>query len=104
MATFGARAGTGAFAHELVTTPGVLAVIDGVLASVLAGIVGLRLGAPVTLALGLAVAVGLLSIGLLSAYKSRGAVQPRGQRRARFPNDATAISDSQRDPERTGAS
>lgn len=104
MATFGARAGTGAFAHELVTTPGVLEVIDGVLASVLAGIVGLRLGAPVTLALGLAVAVGLLTIGLLSVYHYRGAVQPRRQRRARFPNDAAAISDFQRDLERTGAS
>lgn len=41
---FGARSGPGAFAHEFVSTPGVLAVIDGVLAGVLTGIVVPRVG------------------------------------------------------------
>jgi len=87
MATFGARAGPGAFAHEFVTTPGVLAVVDGVLAAVLVGIVAMRLGAAVSIMLGLAVCGGLLIVGLLATYQHRGAVRPRAQRQARFPED-----------------
>jgi cysteine desulfurase len=34
MTTFGARVGPGTFAHQFVTTPGVVAIIDGVLAGV----------------------------------------------------------------------
>ncbi len=85
MATFGARAGPGGFAHEFVTTPGVVAVIDGVLAGVLVGIVGpaIGVGAPITIAL--AIVVGLLTVALLAIYQYRGSVRPRARRRARFP-------------------
>jgi hypothetical protein len=85
MATFGARVGPGAFAHEFVTTPGVLAVVDGVLAGVVSGIIGWQLGAGSTLTVGLAIAAGLLTIALLVVYQYRGAVRPRALRRARFP-------------------
>ena len=85
MATFGARAGPGAFAHEFVTTPGVLAVIDGVLAGILTGLVGQRLGAGSPSALGFAIGAGLLTIILLAVYQYRGAVRPRGMREPRFP-------------------
>lgn len=89
MATFGAKPGPGSFAHEFVTTPGVLSVIDGVLAAVLAGIVGWRLGTDTTTTLVFAVATGLLTVALLAIYQYRGAVRPRAQRRPRFPEDVT---------------
>lgn len=67
------------------TTPGVVAVVDGVLAGVLTGIVGTRLGADMAITIGLAAATGLVTVALLATYQYRGAVRPRGQRRARFP-------------------
>ncbi len=85
MATFGAKPGPGGFVHEFVTTPGVLAVVDGVLAGVLTGIVGTRLDADMAITIGLAVAIALATVALLATYQYRGAVRPRGQRRARFP-------------------
>lgn len=85
MATFGAKPGPGEFVHEFVTTPGVLAVVDGVLAGVLTGIVGTRLDADMAITIGLAVAIALATVALLATYQYRGAVRPRGQRRARFP-------------------
>lgn len=72
MATFGARAGLGGFTHEFVTAPGVLAVVNGALAGVLTGVVGPRLGAGTSLTLGLAVAIGLLTIALLAVYQYQG--------------------------------
>lgn len=99
MAAFGASVGPGAFAHEFVTAPGVLAVIDGVLAGVLIGIAGLRLGAGTSITLCCAVAVGLLTIALLAVYQYRGAVRPRARRRARFPEDAATISDPRHRPD-----
>jgi hypothetical protein len=85
MATYGATPGPGSFAHELVTTPGVLAVVDGVLAGVLAGIVALRAGLGDSLGIGLAVAVALVAVAIQLLYQYRGVVRPRGQGRIRFP-------------------
>lgn len=98
-ATFGVRAGPGGFAHEFVTTPGVPAVVDGVLAGVLTGIVGAQLGAGTSITLGFAVAASLLTIALLAVYQYSGAVRPRAQRRARFPEEGARISDSDSHPE-----
>lgn len=92
MATFGARPGPGALAHEFVTTPGVLAVIDSVLAGILAAIASPRMGAPTGIALGAGVVVGVLTLAMLIAYQYRGAVRPRSRRRARFPEEAVAGS------------
>ena len=86
MATFGAQPGPGSFAHQFITTPGMLAVIDGVVAGILSGIVGTRLGLGSPAMLTLAVAVGLLTVGLLAVYQYRGVVRPRGRREARFPH------------------
>ena len=44
MATYGATPGPGSFAHEFVTTPGMLAVVDGVIAGILVAIVALQVG------------------------------------------------------------
>lgn len=89
MATFGAKAGPGALAHEFVTTPGVLAVIDGVLAGILAAIATPRMGMPAGITVGIGVLVGIVTLGGLIAYQYRGAVRPRSRRRARFPDEAS---------------
>jgi hypothetical protein len=89
MTTFGARVGPGSFAHEFVTAPGMLAVVDGILAGVIAGILGPRLGAGNPLTLGLVVVVGVLTIAMLAVYQYRGAVRPRARRHPWFPEAAT---------------
>lgn len=87
MTTFGARVGPGTFAHQFVTTPGVVAIIDGVLAGVLAGIVVPRMAVPTTLGLAIAVAVSLVTVGLLAAYQYRGSLRAREPREIRFPSN-----------------
>jgi hypothetical protein len=89
MATFGATPGPGSFAHVFVTTPGMLAVIDGVVGGLLVGIVALRLGSPMLVAVALGVAVALLTCALLVVHQYRGVVRPRGRRPARFPRDGS---------------
>jgi uncharacterized membrane protein YccC len=68
-----------------VTTPGVVAIIDGVLAGVLAGIVVPRMSVPTTLGLAIAVAVSLGTVALLAAYQYRGSIRGREPRAVRFP-------------------
>ena len=85
MTTFGARVGPGTFAHQFVTTPGVVAIIDGVLAGVLAGIVVPRMSVPTSLGLAIAVAVSVATVGLLAAYQYRGSLRGREPRTVRFP-------------------
>ena len=89
MATYGATPGRGAFLHEFVTTPGMLAVIDGVIAGVLGGIVGvgIGLGAPISFALGVGIAAA--TVGLLALHQYRGVVRPRSLRTPRFPAGPT---------------
>jgi hypothetical protein len=91
MATFGARPGPGRFAHEFVTAPGVIAIVDGVLAGVLTAIVGTQVGVEASLTLAGSVAAGLLTIVVLALYQYRGAVRPRAMRQARFPADAVLV-------------
>jgi hypothetical protein len=86
MTTFGARVGPGTFAHQFVTTPGVVAIIDGVLAGVLAGIVVPRMAVPTTLGLAIAVAVSVATVGLLAAYQYRGSLRGREPHAVRFPS------------------
>jgi len=85
MTTFGARVGPGTFAHQFVTTPGVVAIIDGVLAGVLAGIVVPRMAVPTSTGLAIAVAVSIATVGLLAAYQYRGSLRGREPRTVRFP-------------------
>jgi hypothetical protein len=85
MATYGARPGPGSFAHELVTTPGMLAVVNGVLAGVLTEIVALQAGLGNPIGIGLSVAVAFVTVGLQLLYQYRGVVRPRGQGPTRFP-------------------
>ena len=89
MATFGATPGPGSFVHEFVTTPGMLAVINGVVAGILAGIVALQFGWLTPVAVALGVAMALITCALLVIHQYRGVVKPRGRRPARFPRDGS---------------
>jgi hypothetical protein len=91
MATYGATPGPGSFAHEFVTTPGMLAIVDGVIAGILVSIVALQGGSGTTLAVSLGVAGSIATCALLVAYQYHGVVKPRGQRTARFPQDKSSI-------------
>lgn len=91
MATFGATPGPGSFAHEFVTTPGMLAIIDGVIGGVLAGILSLRAGLGTPIGIGSAIAVGVVTVALLLAYQYRGVVRPRGRRPTLFPGEPPTI-------------
>jgi hypothetical protein len=91
MTTFAAKPGPGGFAHQFVTTPGMLAVVDGALAGTLAGIIAPRLGLGVGIGVGLAIAVGLVTIGLLALHQYRAVVAPRGRSPARFPEIAPGV-------------
>jgi hypothetical protein len=89
MATFGARPGRGSFIHELVTTPGVLAVVDGVVAGVLLEILTMRAGLDDGIGLGIAVAGALASVALQLLYQYRAVVKPRGEGSVRFPDTSS---------------
>jgi hypothetical protein len=89
MATFGARPGPGSFVHQLVTTPGVLAVLDGVVAGILLGILTMRARWDDVIGIGIAVAGALATVALHLIYQYRGVVRPRGTARARFPGPPT---------------
>lgn len=89
MATFGATPGPGSFVHEFVTTPGMLAVINGVVAGILGGIVALQIGSLTPVAVVVGVATALTTCGLLVIHQYRGVVKPRGRRPAQFPRDGS---------------
>jgi hypothetical protein len=84
MTSFAARPGAGSFVHEFVTTPGLIAVIDGVVAGVLAAIVTLQAGAATDVGLALAVIASLAIVGLLATFQYRLVIRPRGLE-PRFP-------------------
>ncbi len=85
MATFGATAGPGGFAHAFVTTPGLIAVVDGVLAGAIAATVGVYTGIDTYLALTLAVGAAIATVALLVSHHFRRVVRPRGLQKPRFP-------------------
>jgi len=87
MATYGATPGPGSFTHEFVTTPGMLAVVDGVIAGILVAIIALQAGTVTAAAVVLGVAGSIGTCALLVTYQYRGVVKPRGRRTARFPQD-----------------
>jgi hypothetical protein len=86
MTTFAARPGPGGFGHQFVTTPGMLAVIDGVVAGTLAGIIAPRIGLVTSAGIGLAIAVAMATVALLALHQYRAVVEPRARTRARFPD------------------
>jgi len=85
MTMAGATAGPGGFRHEFVTTPGVLAVVDGIIAGVLAAVLGSRADLGASSSMGIGVVVFATTIDLLSVFQDRRAVRPRGLDHVRFP-------------------
>jgi hypothetical protein len=85
MRTFGATPGSGAFVHGFVTTPGMLAVVDAMLAAVLAGAVAIALKLDTPFVLGIGVVAFVVSIVLLVAYQFRSVVIPWRKYHPRFP-------------------
>lgn len=79
MATFGARAGPGGFVHEFVTTPGLIMVVNGVVAGALAAVIGLRLGTDESLTIALVVIIGMTTIALQASLQYRHVIRRRGQ-------------------------
>jgi hypothetical protein len=95
MTTFAARPGAGSFVHELVTTPGLIAVVDGAVAGVLVAILGLEAGLGTGVSVTLAVAAGLTMIGLLAYVQFRLVIRPRGLE-PRFPERQAVLSTTNR--------
>jgi len=87
MTTFGATAGSGAFAHQFVTTPGMLAVVNGALAGIVATILVHRIGAGTEVGLIVGVAAAAVTVGVLALHQYGRVVKPRARHRARFPGD-----------------
>ncbi len=85
MTTFGATAGPGGFRHEFVTTPGVLAVVDGIIAGVLAAMLGSGIGLGASISMGFGVVAFAATTALLSVFQYRRVVRPRGLDHVRFP-------------------
>lgn len=96
MITFGAKPGRGGFVHEFVTTPGLIAVVNGVVAGALAASVGIWIHASGELIVGLAAAAGLATIGLLATVQYRAVVIPRSLHDPRFPMDQAGSSATKR--------
>ena len=85
MATLGARPGPGGLVHEFVTTPGMIAVVDGVLGGALIGMLGLTAGLALPVGVGLAVLGGIATVALLLLYQYRVAVRARSTPAVRAP-------------------
>jgi hypothetical protein len=92
MTTFGAVPGPGGFVHEFVTTPGLVAVVDGVVAGALAAVIAVRFGVDASVTLAGAVAIGLLTVLLLAIHQYRRVVRPRSLLDARFPSHQAGSS------------
>jgi hypothetical protein len=73
------------FVHQFVTTPGMVAVIDGALAGAIAGIVGAAISGAMTETIGLAVIAGVLTTALLFLSSIRRGRRVMSAWRPRFP-------------------
>ena len=92
---------TNTLVHQFVTTPGMVAVIDGMLAGAIAGLACAKI-APNAIAatIGIAVIVGIAMIGLLFATSVRRGRRVIGSWRSRFPMPPGDHPDPLRDPDR----
>jgi hypothetical protein len=82
---------TNTFVHMFVTTPGIVAVIDGVLAASIAGILlSLGEGAGMATVVPVAALVGVVTTGVLFATSIRRTRRVIGRWRPRFPAEPTS--------------
>lgn len=96
MTTFAATAGPGAFIHEFITTPGLIAVVDGVLAGAITAIIGMSIGLDTQLALALTFGAAVATVALLVAFQYGRVVQARGFQEPRFPDRQAGSSATNR--------
>lgn len=85
MKTFAATAGPGQFVHHFVTTPGMVAVIDGVIAGVLAGVVTGIVGAGQLASIAVGAVAFVVTIALLLIYQDRSVARLATTTVPRFP-------------------
>lgn len=85
--TFAATRGSGAgvFIHGFVTTPGMICIVDGVLAGVLAGVVSGVLGLGLTVSIAVGAAAFVLAVVVLQAYQYRAYLSSSRRLQPRFP-------------------
>jgi hypothetical protein len=88
MKTFAARPGPGQFLHGFVTTPGTVAVIDGVLAGVLAGVIAGGIGVPLELCIFVGAVFFVLVLIGLQLYQLRSWSLYQARNVAKFPGPA----------------
>jgi hypothetical protein len=89
LVSIGSRAGGSTFLHGLITTPGMLAVVDGVLAGVLAAFVAMRLAPPestVAATLAAAAVAFAVTVLLLLRYQEQTVMALRHSYQPRFPH------------------
>jgi hypothetical protein len=90
--TVGVHRPGSALAHWIVTMPGMIAVIDGVLAGLIVGVAGSALGGmAIGPAIGAAAVVGIL-VPVVLALRSRSSLQwLMGAYRSNFPSDGSSL-------------
>ena len=94
--TVGGTGVRGGFAHGFMTTTGLIAAVEGVLAGAIAATVGTYTGLDDCLALALAVGAAFVTVALLVSYQFRRVVRPRGLQAPRFPDGQTGSSATNR--------
>jgi hypothetical protein len=88
--SFGALTGTYSVAHFFVTIPGMIAVIDAVLAGTIAGMAGTFTGASIAVLIAVGVAVGVVTGFLLARVSQRGVMRLIETQKPVFPSEASA--------------
>jgi hypothetical protein len=84
--------GTYSFAHFFVTIPGMIAVIDGVLAGAIAGIAGWFTGASIAVLIAAGIAVGVVTGFLLARVSQRAIMGFIGGYVPAFPSEPSAAA------------
>lgn len=85
MQTFAATPGPGQFLHGFVTTPGMIGVIDAVIAGVLGSIVIAVVGADLSVIVAAGAIVFLAMVAILAVYQFRSQTRFAATREPRFP-------------------
>jgi hypothetical protein len=85
MQTFAATPGPGTFLHGFVTTPGMIGVVDAIIAAALAGVITVVAGLGEVLAVTVGAAVFVLTVCILAIYQFRTQTRFANRHQPRFP-------------------
>lgn len=92
--SFGPLAGTYSFAHFFVTIPGMIAVIDGVLAGAIASMASTFTGASIAVLIAVGATVGVVTAFLLARVSQRGFMRLMATQKPAFPSEASGPESS----------